>query len=84
MLSKSREVSDSLHFLDTCSIRNCFYLLFGYHPKSNKKVTAAVKFAKTAPQKAKNLNVAVKNYFVAVSLKPATSIFLNAFFFAVS
>jgi hypothetical protein len=42
-----------------------------------------VKFAKTAPQKAKNLNVAGQNCFVADSTKPATSIFFNAFFFAV-
>jgi hypothetical protein len=38
-----------------------FYLLFGYHPKSNKKVTAAVKFAKIVTLRAKKLNIAIKS-----------------------
>jgi hypothetical protein len=83
MFSKSLSVYDSQHFLYTCSTRSFFYFLFGYHPKRNKKVTAIVKFAKTAPQKAKNLNVAGQNLFVADSKKAATSIFFNAFSFAV-
>jgi len=39
----------------------CFVclLLFGYHPKSNKKVTAAVKFAKIVTLRAKKLNIAI-------------------------
>jgi len=43
-----------------------------------------VKFAKTAPQKSKNLNVAGQDYRNSGSKKSATSIFFNAFFFAVS
>jgi len=56
------------------------FLLFCLpHKKVTKKVTAIGKFAKTAPQKAKNLNVAVKSYHKTNPKYPATSIFLTPF-----
>jgi hypothetical protein len=48
-----------------------------------KKVTAVGKFAKTAPQKAKNLNVA-DYYFNIFPISVTGNVnFFNAFYFAV-